>query len=169
MIAIMQKSKNVLRRPKATRPHMPNYGINGTRKGMLPWKWAEQILKDTQNYFLATVRSDRRPHVMPIWGVWIGGLFYFSTGKTSVKARNLAKNPHCVLCPGNADESVIVEGIARPASDDKDLKKYAKAYLEKYKWDVSKMDSPVFALEPRIVFGQIEKTYTQTATRWTFE
>lgn len=123
----------------------------------------------TKNYFLSTVRPDRRPHVMPIWGIWMDMIFYFSTGKTSIKARNLESNPNCVLCPGKADEAVIMQGVAEKVTDQKTLAKFAKAYLDKYKWDVSKMNQPVFAIHPKVVFGHIEKTYTETATRWTFD
>ena len=148
---------------------MAGYGINESGKNLLPWKWAEELLSNTRNYFLATVRKDRRPHIMPLWGAWIGNRFYFSTGKNSVKARNLSANPNCVLCPGGADEAVIVEGVAKKVSDKKILSKFTKVYFEKYKWDITGMNQPVFVIEPKVVFGQIEKTFTQTATRWTFD
>ena len=125
-------------------------------------------LSNTQNYFLSTVRIDGRPHVMPIWGVWVGGGFYFSTGKSSVKARNLAKNASCVLCPGGADEAVILEGTVEKVTSGTILKKFGAAYIAKYNFDVSTMNEPVYVIHPRVVFGQIEKTFTKTATRWTF-
>jgi len=165
----MPASKQRSTRPQAGLPNMPGYGINEDRKDLLPWKWAEEQLTNTRNYYLTTVRQGRRPHVMPIWGVWFADLFYFSTGKTSVKARNMALNPKVVLCAGNAGEAVIVEGNAAPVSDNKILKLFAKHYFDKYTWDVSEMNEPVFSLRPRVAFGQIEKTYTQTATRWIFE
>ena len=148
---------------------MPGYGINGNKKDLLPWEWAVDLLSKTQNYFLSTVRSDGRRHVMPLWGVWMDSAFYFSTGKNSVKARNLARNPNCVVCPGGADEAVMLEGVAGEIADRKILKKVAKAYLEKYNFDISKMNEPVLVVRPRTAFGQIEKTFTRTATRWTFE
>jgi general stress protein 26 len=149
---------------------MPDYGIKDSKsgKGLLEWKWAEQRLTKARNYFLTTVRPDGRPHVMPIWGLWIGNAFYFSTGKTSIKARNLASNPNCVLCPGDADEAVIVEGNAAKTTSRTILKKFKTAYLKKYDWDVSSMTEPLYVLRPRVVFGQIEETYTESATRWTF-
>src|SRR6185436_4379740 len=93
--------------PKASRPQMPGYGIENAKsgKGLLKWKWAADRLTKARNYLFTTVRHDGRPHVMPIWGVWLENAFYFSTGRTSVKARNLAKNPNCVLSPGDADEA----------------------------------------------------------------
>lgn len=32
--------------PRASRPHMPDYGIKGPdeRRGLLPWSWAEERL-----------------------------------------------------------------------------------------------------------------------------
>jgi len=165
---IMPTTKRRAMKPKASRPHMPGYGINEKSKDLLSWKWAEGVLSKTKNYFLATVRSDGRPHVMPIWGVWMDLGFCFSTGKNSVKARNLEANPNCVLCPGGAEKAIIVEGVAEKLVDKRMLAKFAKAYFTKYKWDVSEMNEPVFLVRPRTVFGQIEKTFTQTATRWMF-
>jgi hypothetical protein len=154
----------------ASRPYAVNYGIAGADAGdgLLPWTWAVGRLSKSRNYFLSTARRDRRPHVMPIWGVWLDDAFYFSTGKRSVKARNLRANPRCVVCPGDAGEAVILEGVARIIRSRPILKRFAQAYLKKYKWDVSKMTEPVYAVRPRVVFGQIEKTFTRSATRWTF-
>src|SRR3989440_12668763 len=99
-----------IKTPKATRPHMPGYGLPRSKKGILPWKWAEDRLKKSREYWIATTRPDRRPHVMVIWALWFDGALYFSTGSTSVKARNLAKNPYCTMCSDKAAEAVIVEG-----------------------------------------------------------
>jgi general stress protein 26 len=164
----MAKRKERVKTPKAGRPAMPDYGIAEGKAGLLPWSWAAGILSKTQNYFLSTVRSDGRPHVMPVWGVWLGDGFYFSTGKKSVKARNLAANPNCVLCPGGADEAVILEGAAKKVTNKTVLKKFSGAYVKKYDFDPSTMDEPIFVIRPRAVFGQIEKTYAKTATRWKF-
>ena len=165
----MDNKKRSTVKPKATRPNMPGYGIDEKNdKEMLPWKWAVGVLSNTQNYFLSTVRNDGRPHVMPLWGVWISDRFYFSTGKHSVKALNLAENPNCVLCPGGADEAVMVEGTAEKVEKKITLKKIAAVYKKKYKFDPLSMNEPVFVINPRVVFGQIEKTFVQTATRWVF-
>ena len=147
---------------------MPGYIDGKDRKGLLPWSWAEHRLSKTQNYFLATTRSDGHPHVMPIWGIWMNDRFYFSTGRKSVKARNLAGNANCVLCPDRVDEAVILEGKATRVRDRKILKEFATAYIKKYKFDPSEMNEPVFSIHPRTAFGQIEKTFVKTATRWSF-
>ncbi len=152
----------------ASRPDMPGYGIVAADdgEGLLPWSWALKRLTSTKNFYLCTVRPDGRPHVMPVWGVWVNDRFYFSTGKKSVKARNLAGNPQCVLCAGDAEEAVIVEGAVSKTRQKDSLKEFNAAYLKKYKMDVSGMNEPIFVLKPRVVFGQIEKTFTKSATRW---
>ncbi len=34
---------------------------------------------------------------MLVWGLWLDGAFYFSTGRKSRKACNLAENSYCVI------------------------------------------------------------------------
>ncbi len=59
--------------PRADRPHMPGYGLvdAGGGKGLLPWSWAVEFLSKGRNYWVATTRPDGRPHVMPVWGIWM--------------------------------------------------------------------------------------------------
>ena len=158
--------------PRAERPFMPGYGLEPADggKGLLPWRWAEERLAAAHNYWVATTRPDGRPHVMAVWGLWLDGAFYFSTGRESRKARNLAANPYCVVCTERADEAVIVEGVASEATDPADLRRFAAAYKEKYHWEMDPEAGPYFVVRPAVVFGFIEHgdQFTQTATRWTF-
>jgi pyridoxamine 5'-phosphate oxidase-like protein len=100
--------------PRPGRPNIPGYGIVGEKEGggLLPWSWAEERLIRGWNYWITTTRPDGRPHLMPVWGLWREGAFWFSTGEKTVKARNLAANPNCVVAADRADEAVIVEGRA---------------------------------------------------------
>jgi hypothetical protein len=105
---------------------------------------------------------------MVVWGLWIEGEFYFSTGKQSRKARNLAENPRCTVCTERAEEAVITEGEARLSKDAPQLKFFAN-YEKKYKWDISSMqDEPVYQVRPHRAFGLYEKKFVGAATRWTF-
>jgi pyridoxine/pyridoxamine 5'-phosphate oxidase len=154
--------------PKASRPHMPGYGLPKGSKGLLPWKWAEDRLKKSHNYWITTVRPDGSPHTMIVWGLWLDGAFYFSTGKQSRKARNLATNPRCIVCSEHANEAVIVEGVARLTKDTPQLKFFAN-YEKKYKWDMSSMqEEPIYRVQPQRAFGLSEKKFMQAATRWIF-
>jgi nitroimidazol reductase NimA-like FMN-containing flavoprotein (pyridoxamine 5'-phosphate oxidase superfamily) len=151
---------------------MPGYGILDAEsgRGLLPWSWAVERLSKAHNYFIATIRPDGRPHVMPVWGVWLDEAFYFSTGKQSRKARNLADNPHCVICPEHAEESVILEGLAEEVSDASLNREFAAAYGAKYQWDMEGFAEPLYVVRPRVVFALIESgdQFSSTATRWTF-
>ena len=165
----MAKSKKVQSRaPNASRPHMPGYGLPKGTKGLLPWGWAEQRLKKSHNYWITTVRPDGSPHTMIVWGLWLDGRFYFSTGRQSRKARNLAANPKCILCTERADEAVIVEGEARLATGPRSRGFFAR-YEKKYSWDMSDyQEEPIFEFRPRMAFGLAEKKSLNAATRWKF-
>jgi pyridoxine/pyridoxamine 5'-phosphate oxidase len=163
------KKRRNSKAPKPSRPHVPGYGLPKGSKGLLPWKWAEQRLKKSHNYWITTVRPDGSPHVMVVWGLWLDGRFLFSTGSKSRKARNLAKNAHCVVSTEDAHEAVIVEGEAQPAGE-AERKHLLTQYPRKYKWDMSAMaDEPIFSVRPRVVFALWEKHFQSKFTRWTFE
>jgi hypothetical protein len=162
-------------RPKASRPYMPGYGMPKSTNGLLPWKWAEQRLRKSHNYWITTVKPDGSPHTMVVWGLWLDGVFLFSTGSQSRKAKNLADNPHCVVCTEQAEEAVIVEGVAEiAAAAVRPI--FLKKYKPKYEFDMSAMEKdilsmkePVFAVRPLVVFGLYEKKFMGSATRWKFK
>jgi len=63
----------------------------------------------------------------------------------------------------------MLEGAVEKTTNKKILAQFAKAYMEKYQWDVSGMNEPVFVVQPKVVFGEIEESFTKTATRWKFD
>jgi pyridoxine/pyridoxamine 5'-phosphate oxidase len=149
---------------------MPGYGLSEAKEGLLPWSWARERLEKSHNYWFTTVRPDGSPHTMVVWGLWLDGAFYFSTGSTSRKARNLKENPSCVVCTERAHEAVVVEGRAKIVRDAALLRGFFRRYEKKYEWDMSEMQGePVFSVEPRVAFGLYEKKYLETVTRWKFE
>jgi len=166
--------------PKASRLDAPGYGFPKGSKGLLPWSWAEQRLKRSHNYWITTVKADGAPHgvsphTMVVWGLWQDGSFLFSTGAQSRKARNLLRNPSCIVCTEHAQEAIIVEGTAELATV-AERKKFLPPYEKKYKFDMSSMKAdilsmkePVFAVRPRLVFGLWEKHFQGKSTRWKFE
>jgi len=161
--------------PKPSRPQIPGYGMSKSTKGLLSWKWAEQRLRKSHNYWITTVKPDGSPHTMVVWGLWLDGAFLFSTGSQSRKARNLAENPRCVVCTEQAEEAVVVEGVAEIAEVPV-RRVFLKKYKPKYNFDMSGMEQdilsmkePVFAVRPRLVFGLYEKKFMESATRWRFK
>lgn len=158
--------------PRADRPRMPGYNLAGTGegRGLLPWAWAVERLAAARNYWLATARPGGPPHLMPVWGVWLDGRFAFSTGARSRKARNLAADGRCTIATERADEAVIVEGTASLVGDPDLHRAIVAAYEAKYGWALDGSEGPLFAIQPRVVFGLIEHAdqFAGTATRWRF-
>jgi uncharacterized pyridoxamine 5'-phosphate oxidase family protein len=171
----MSKASKKTASPKASRPHMPGYGLPTGTKGLLPWKWAEERLKDNHNYWITTVKPDGAPHTMIVWGLWLDGAFYFGTGRQSRKAKNLTQQPRCVIATERADRAVIVEGVAEEVSDIVLRRRYLKGYERKYKFDMSAFErdilnlkEPIYAVRPLVAFGLDEKKFMTATTRWKF-
>jgi nitroimidazol reductase NimA-like FMN-containing flavoprotein (pyridoxamine 5'-phosphate oxidase superfamily) len=163
------RKKRVKPQPIADRPFAPGYGIVGAKegKGLLPWTWVAKKMKVCRTFWLATIYAGQgRPHVMPVWGVWVDDAFCFSTGRASRKGQNLAANSACTITNDDVEEAVIVEGLATEVKDSSALERIAMAYKKKYKMDPRSMAEPIFRVDPVRTFGFIEKTFPRSATRW---
>lgn len=155
------------------RPHLPGYGIEAADAGggLLPWSWAVERLERARNYWVATASPGGVPQLTAVWGVWLGGALYFSTGGRSVKARNLSVSARCVVTPEYAEEAVIVHGVAECVGDRAAVDYARLAYLSKYGDGLpDPVDNPLFAVAPRVVLGFISRAaeFTGRATRWRF-
>ena len=91
-------------------------------------------LESAQNVWVATVRPDGRPHLVPVWFVVEGGRWYICTAPDSVKARNLQVNPQIALALEDGSDPHIVEGEARAVKPEPAV---ARKFKEKYDWDIA--------------------------------
>jgi PPOX class probable F420-dependent enzyme len=162
--------------PRASRPHMPGYGVQGPDEGtgLLPWAWAEERLTASRYYWVATVRPDGRPHAMPVWGVWDAGALWFSTGGRSRKARNLRADPRCVVTSEDAENPVVVEGAARITRSMEEIARFLSRQNAKYGTDIGIdfLDPDLNAtveVAPRLAFGLLHDDFTGSPTRWEFD
>lgn len=62
-----------------------------------------------RNIWLATTRSNGKPHLIPIWFVWVDQRFYICTGGKSVKAHNLRRAAHASVALENGNQPLIAE------------------------------------------------------------
>ncbi|MBL7494103.1 pyridoxamine 5'-phosphate oxidase family protein [Frankia sp. AgB1.9] len=159
--------------PIASRPYMPGYGTLPADEGggLLPWSWAVERLAASHDYWLATVRPDGRPHVMPVWGVWLGDALWFSSGEESRKARNLSIRPFATLTTDNAAEPVVVEGRTDRIRAATTIGHFTAAVNTKYRTDypVSFFTANVtFRLRPSTAFALTDSNFTGSPTRWAF-
>jgi nitroimidazol reductase NimA-like FMN-containing flavoprotein (pyridoxamine 5'-phosphate oxidase superfamily) len=103
--------------PMIDRPIMPaGYGVPADSTALLTWADVEPRLVESAVYWLATTRPDGRPHVVPRWGVWVDGAFWYDGSPQTRHVRNLVDNAACTLHLEDGTRAVIVEGIAGPAT-----------------------------------------------------
>lgn len=165
-----------MRSPTAvSRPHMPGYPTRPADQGtgLLPWSWAVERLTRSTDYWLATVRPDGRPHVMPVWGIWLDDRLLVSTGLLSRKARNLERDPRCTITNDEGTEPVVVDGTAERVTDRATIERYAAAINAKYDVDIAvdfydPAHNGLFAVTPRSVIGLVEADFDGSPTRWVF-
>jgi PPOX class probable F420-dependent enzyme len=84
---------------------------------------------------IATVRADGRPHVAPVWFVIDGDSVVFTTGKRSVKGRNLLRDSRVSICVD--DETmpfamVLIEGTAVLSEEPEALLDWATRLARRY-------------------------------------
>ena len=93
-------------------------------------------LQTEQNIWLATTRPDGRPHLVPIWFVWVQECFYICTEQRSVKASNLRLNSKACLALESGTQPIVAECqawfIDEPFPDP-----VVAAFYAKYEWDIN--------------------------------
>ena len=89
---------------------------------------------EARNVWMATVRPDGRPHLVPIWFVVDAERWYVCTNPASIKARNLHANPSVSLALEDGDHPFVVEGQARPVTVTSGV---AEKFKAKYDWDIT--------------------------------
>jgi len=136
---------------------------------MLPWSFVEERMSTARNYWVATVGPAGRPHLTPVWGLWVEEVFYFGSEAHTRKARNLATNPNVAVHP-EIEDVVIVEGVAETLADpDPQLAERVFA-ASTAKYGVGSTDiEGSYAVSPRVVFAWTASGFPNTATRWVFD
>ncbi len=160
--------------PKVSRPILPKGYVDAPIREVT-WAYVEQRLQESRNYWLCSVRPNRRPHVIPRWGVWVDDKFYYDGSPETRHAQNLAHNPAVSLHLENAEQVVILDGSARPAGKPApDLaQRLSAAYRAKYaasgyapepsQWD----EGGLYVFTPRMALAWT--TFFEDPTKFTFD
>jgi len=85
--------------------------------------WRDFLTSKPRTGKLATTRKNGAPHVTPIWFDLDGDEIVFTMGETSVKSRNIARDPRVTLCVDDDTPPfafVIVEGTAANSQADQE-------------------------------------------------
>jgi F420H(2)-dependent biliverdin reductase len=105
-------------------------------------------LRTEANVWMATVRPDGRPHIVPIWFVWVAEQFWIATGPTAVKVKNLRASPLMSVALEDGNRPIVAEGtvavhdtlVAVPIS-------VIQAFSRKYEWTLSDEAGGVCVIE----------------------
>jgi PPOX class probable F420-dependent enzyme len=83
----------------------------------------------------ATTRPDGRPHITPVWFVLDGDDLIFTTHETSLKAKDLRRDPRICLCVDDETppfDYVMIEGTVALSEDLEELRRWATAIGGRY-------------------------------------
>ena len=114
------------------RPPEREEGLLGDGSAVTPWDVARERLENPdrpQTSWLATVRRDGSPHLMPVIAFWLDGAFHVLAGEGTRKGRNLAADARCVIGMTSTtlpSLDVIAEGQARPIDDPDEVRRVAE-------------------------------------------
>jgi general stress protein 26 len=118
--------------PKAEAISREGKGTQATteagRSHPLPWSEAERKMAGGGWFWLATVRPNGAPHVMPLFAAWANTSFFIASKDRTRKSRNLEAEPRCVITTDTGDLHIIVEGIARHVRDEATLERAVEAF-----------------------------------------
>jgi hypothetical protein len=166
------------------------------RPGTTRWNDARDRLAEPEpgrHNWLATVRPDGRPHLMPVIAFWMDGALHFVAGEGTQKGRNLAEDGRCVIgteSRGLPSLDIVVEGRAEPLDDEETVRRIAEQFsssgwpLEARGDEVHGPNAPtagpppyrIFRVEPIKAFGlpgtygmeQFKQEELPRPTRWNF-
>ena len=152
--------------PTPNRPIMPEgYGVPKTNKGMLTWDWVNERMSNALVYWIGTIQSANRPHLVPNWGAWVDGYFLFGTHPATLKARNLERDPHISIGVQDGQHGVIIEGVAGVTTNKDLLTRMDDEYERKYKMRENAPEAYIIIPRKVIALGDFPKT----PARWIFE
>lgn len=98
-------------------------------------EWKRFVLSAAHTAKLATVRSDGRTHVVPVWFDLDGDQIVFTTGHDTVKGRAIRRDPRVCLCVDDETPPfayVMVEGTASISADMSQLAYWARRIAARY-------------------------------------
>ncbi len=82
----------------------------GRPKRALEWAIVVAALEQAKQYWLATVRPDGQPHVVPVDGIWLDDRWFYGGSPATLHRRNVVANPHAVMHLADPSRAVMVDG-----------------------------------------------------------
>jgi len=114
----------------------------GDADGLPPVDWAAIVEKleessapapaalNARTTWLCTVNEDGSPHVTAVGALWVDGTFWFQTGTSTRKGRNVARDSRCSVAVSIRDADVVFEGDAVRVTEPGAVARIAKAWAD---------------------------------------
>jgi hypothetical protein len=114
----------------------------GAADGLPPVEWAAVVEKlqagsapapdalNSRTTWLATVNQDGSPHVTAVGALWVDGTFWFQTGTSTRKGRNVTRDPRCSVAVSVPGADVVLEGDAARVTEPGAVVRIAKAWAD---------------------------------------
>ncbi|QIG45185.1 pyridoxamine 5'-phosphate oxidase family protein [Nocardioides anomalus] len=83
---------------------------------------------DRHTCWLTTLDADGAPHTTGVGAEWVDGSWWFASGRSTRKGRNLARDPRCTLAVAVADVDLSVSGTAAPVTEPASVARLAEVY-----------------------------------------
>ena len=102
---------------------------------MTPAEYREFLAAGTRTLKLATVGPDGQPHVAPVWFVLDGETVVFTTGASTVKGKNLLRDPRVAMSVDDETPPyafVLITGTAEAIHGAPDLREWATRIAARY-------------------------------------
>jgi Pyridoxamine 5'-phosphate oxidase len=138
--------------------------FSGPEANVRPWAHTVDAIRRLQKFTLCTVRPDGRPHATPLLAVWAMDGMTFTTGANEQKAKNLGRNPKCILTAGTntmTGDDYVIEGTASLVTDPVRLGTIATAFEQAYGWHLTREDGTWFGMSDQMRAGEINTYFVQ--------
>ena len=138
-----------------------------------------EVADSASRFWIATTRPDGRPHVTAVGIVWDDRTFYMATGAGTQKAKNLAREPRCMVSIASPGIDIAAEGVAKIIRDEAELHRIAELFSD---WGPEVRDGAfwheysapsagpppwdVYEITPTTIFA-VATAEPHGATRWT--
>lgn len=100
----------------------------------LDWPDVERRLASNGWFWLASVRPDGAPHMMPLFAAWSEPILFIASKDSARKSRNLDADGRCVLSTEAHGAHLVVEGKASRVRDPATLERASAAFQQIYGW-----------------------------------
>ncbi|OLS28173.1 MAG: hypothetical protein HeimC2_08280 [Candidatus Heimdallarchaeota archaeon LC_2] len=105
----------------------------------------KRLIKE-KNMWLATLRNNNQPHLVPLWFLYLNSKIYMCTAENSTKIRNIKRNSQATVSLEDTFKAFIIECKAKIISSPfpKDI---VEGYGKKFDWDISSTENSNVLIE----------------------